>query len=238
MTVSSPDDREKTTRREFLGELGTLTALATLAPASAAQTLSPNAAACLLTPAATEGPFYLNDAQLRSDIRDGRPGQPLRLRLMVVDADHDCTPVQGALVSIWHCDAEGSYSGEDGPRDATRFLRGVQPTSADGAAAFVTIYPGWYRPRAVHIHFKVLLANAEVLTSQLYFSDTLNREVLGSHPAYRARGVPTRGNAQDGIAGSQPPLVHVRSGPEWLDGDFIVGIARGGAQRRGVRSSL
>lgn len=238
MTTLPPDPNGKSTRREFLGELGTLTALATLAPASAAQTLSANAAACLLTPAATEGPFYLNDAQLRSDIRDGRPGQPLRLRLMVVDADHDCTPVQGALVSIWHCDAEGSYSGEDGPRDATRYLRGVQPTGADGAAAFVTIYPGWYRPRAVHIHFKVLLANAEVLTSQLYFSDALNREVLGSHPAYRARGVPTRGNAQDGIAGSQPPLVHVRSGPEWLDGDFIVGIARGGAPRRAVRSAL
>ncbi|CAG9176858.1 hypothetical protein LMG23992_03354 [Cupriavidus laharis] len=236
MAALPPDRSGPTTRRHFLGELGGLAAMAGLAPAGAAQT---GPAACLLTPAATEGPFYLGDAQLRSDIRDGRPGQPLRLRLTLVDADHGCAPVSGALVSIWHCDAEGSYSGEDGPRDATRFLRGVQQSGADGSAAFVTIYPGWYRPRAVHIHFKVLLANAELLTSQLYFSDALNREVLGSHPAYRARGVPTRGNAQDPIAGSQPPLVRVRSAAEWLEGEFMVGIARGGAgQGRAVRSSL
>jgi protocatechuate 3,4-dioxygenase beta subunit len=238
MTASPPGPRGKTSRRNFLGELGSLAALASLAPACVAQTARPNASSCLLTPAATEGPFYLGDAHLRSDIRDGRPGQPLRLRLSVVDADRGCTPVQGALVSIWHCDAEGSYSGEDGPRDATRFLRGVQQTGADGAAAFVTVYPGWYRPRAVHIHFKVLLANAELLTSQLYFSDALNREVLGSHPAYRARGAPTRGNAQDPIAGSQPPLVQVHSAAEWLDGEFVVGIARGGGQGRAVRSAL
>ncbi|CAG2145629.1 hypothetical protein LMG31506_03224 [Cupriavidus yeoncheonensis] len=235
MTTSPPDRPAKTTRRHFLGEIGGLAAMAGLRTASAAQSAP---AACLLTPAATEGPFYLGDAQLRSDIRDGRPGQPLRLRLTLVDADRGCAAVPGALVSIWHCDADGSYSGEDGPRDATRFLRGVQRTGADGAAAFVTIYPGWYRPRAVHIHFKVLLANTEVLTSQLYFSDALNREVLGSHPAYRARGVPTRVNAQDPIAGSAPPLVRVRSAAEGLDGEFVVGIARGAAQGRGARSSL
>ncbi len=224
MTASPPGRPGKTTRRHFLGELGGFAAMASLAPAGAAQS---GPAACLLTPAATEGPFYLGDARMRSDIRDDRPGQPLRLRLILVDADHGCIPVQGALVSIWHCDAGGSYSGEDGPRDATRFLRGVQQTGADGAAAFATIYPGWYRPRAVHIHFKVLLANAEVLTSQLYFSDALNREVLGSHPAYRARGAPTRANVQDPIAGSQPLLVRVRSAQDWLDGEFVVGIARG-----------
>ncbi len=223
MTTSSRDRFGTTTRRRFLGELGGLAAMASLAPASAAQG---GPAACLLTPAATEGPFYLGDAQLRSDIRDGRPGQLLRLRLTVVDADRGCAVVPGALISIWHCDAGGSYSGEDGPRDATRFLRGVQQTGADGAADFVTIYPGWYRPRAVHIHFKVLLGNAEVLTSQLYFSDALNREVLGSHPAYRARGVPTRVNTQDPIAGSAPPLVRVRSAAQRLDGDFVIGIAR------------
>ena len=28
-------------------------------------------------------------------------------------------------------------------------------TDANGAAAFTTIYPGWYQGRAVHIHFKI-----------------------------------------------------------------------------------
>lgn len=230
MSTSPPDRPVMTTRRHFFRELGGLAAMASVTPVAGAAQSAP--AACLLTPAATEGPFYLDDAQVRSDIRDGRPGQLLRLRLLLVDADRGCAAVPGALVSIWHCDAQGSYSGEEGPRDATRFLRGVQRTGADGAADFVTIYPGWYRPRAVHIHFKVLMENAEVLTSQLYFSDALNRHVLGSHPAYRARGVPTRVNVQDPIAGSAPPLVRVRNTAEGLDGEFVVGVARTPGQRR------
>lgn len=214
-------------RRRFLFELGGL--LASTGIASGDALAAP--AACLLTPAATEGPFYLDDALLRADIRDGLPGQPLRLRLRVVDTDRGCAPVPGALVSIWHCDAQGRYSGtgtETGAR-SERFLRGVQPTGADGVAAFTSIYPGWYAPRAIHIHFKVLLGQSEALTSQLYFSDALNREVLGSHPAYRAHGVPTRATAQDAIAGPRPNLLRVRrlaDAPDILEGEFTVGIAR------------
>ncbi|WP_354682386.1 intradiol ring-cleavage dioxygenase [Cupriavidus necator] len=214
-------------RRRFLLELGGWVAAAGVAPGDAFAA----PAACLLTPAATEGPFYLDDALLRADLRDGRPGQPLRLRLRVVDAQRGCAPVPGALVSIWHCDAQGRYSGtgSETASRAERFLRGVQPTGADGVATFTSIYPGWYAPRAIHIHFKVLLGQAEALTSQLYFSDAMNREVLGSHPAYRAHGVPTRATAQDAIAGPRPNLLRVRrlaDAPEWLEGEFTVGIAR------------
>jgi len=214
-------------RRRFLHELGGLLAAAGIAPGAAAAAATP--AACLLTPAATEGPFYLDDAQVRADIRDDRPGQPLRLRIRVVDAGRGCTPVPGALVSIWHCDADGSYSGEGRGNRQARFLRGVQPTSQDGVATFMTIYPGWYTPRAIHIHFKVLLGQSEALTSQLYFSDSLNREVLGSHPAYRARGVPSRATAQDPIAGSHPNQMRVRQAADaagLLEAEFTVGIAR------------
>ncbi|EYS93436.1 protocatechuate 3,4-dioxygenase [Cupriavidus sp. SK-4] len=212
-------------RRRFLHELGGLLAAAGIAPGAAAAT----PAACLLTPAATEGPFYLDDALVRADIRDDRPGQPLRLRIRVVDAGRGCAPVPGALVSIWHCDADGSYSGEGRGNRQARFLRGVQPTSQDGVATFTSIYPGWYAPRAIHIHFKVLLGRSEALTSQLYFSDTLNREVLGSHPAYRARGVPSRATAQDPIAGSHPNQMRVRQAADaagLLEAEFTVGIAR------------
>ncbi|WP_042877916.1 intradiol ring-cleavage dioxygenase [Cupriavidus necator] len=211
-------------RRRFLYELGGVFAAAGIGPAMAAP------AACLLTPAATEGPFYLDDALVRADIRDGRPGQPLRLHIRVVDANRGCAPVPGALVSIWHCDADGSYSGESPGNREARFLRGVQPAGQDGMATFTTIYPGWYAPRAVHIHFKVLLGQSEALTSQLYFSDALNREVLGSHPAYRAHGVPSRATTLDPIAGSRPNLVRVSRPADpggMLDGEFTVGIARG-----------
>lgn len=81
----------------------------------------------------------------------------------------------------------------------------------------------------LHIHFKVLLGRAEALTSQLYFSDALNREVLGGHPAYRAHGVPSRPTAQDPIAGPRPNLMDVRPAAEaagLLEASFTVGIAR------------
>lgn len=214
-------------RRRFLHDLGGLLAAAGIAPDTAAAAATP--AACLLTPSATEGPFYLDDALVRADIRDDRPGQPLRLRVRVVDAEHGCAPVPGALVSIWHCDADGSYSGEGTGNRQARFLRGVQPTGQDGVATFMSIYPGWYAPRAIHIHFKVLLGHTEALTSQLYFSDALNREVLGTHPAYRAHGVPSRATAQDPIAGPRPNLMRVHQAADaagLLEAEFTVGIAR------------
>lgn len=245
-------------RRRFLGGVlgGSLGAgLIGLAGDAAAQP-----AACLLTPALTEGPFYIDQALVRSDIRDGRPGQLLRLRLLVVDTDRGCTPVAGALASIWHCDAGGSYSGYDQgsmppppppppadgpgpgqspgqdsggmhavPASPARFLRGVQPTGADGAAQFLTIYPGWYAPRAVHIHLKIHLGKTEVLTSQLFFDDALSREVHLQHAAYRARGASPVQNAQDGIAGTRPNLLRVRrlrDAAGTLEGEFTLGIAR------------
>lgn len=236
-------------RRRFLGGVlgGSLGAgLFGLAGEPVAQSAP---AACLLTPALTEGPFYIDQALMRSDIRDGRPGQLLRLRLVVVDADRGCAPVAGALASIWHCDAGGKYSGYDqdasmlpppgspgrgegrmhAPASATRFLRGVQPTGDDGSALFLTIYPGWYASRAVHIHLKIHLGRDEVLTSQMFFDEALNREVFLGHPAYRARGAAPFLNRQDPIAGAHPGLVRMRrlqDAAGTLAGEFTVGIAR------------
>ena len=65
---------------------------------------------CVLAPEATDGPFYLDDARVRGDIRGGRPGTPLTLRLTVVDVS-TCRPIRGAAVEIWHCEAAGVYSG-------------------------------------------------------------------------------------------------------------------------------
>ena len=243
-------------RRRFLGGVlgGSLGAgLMGLAGDAAAQP-----ATCLLTPAMTEGPFYIDQALVRRDIRDGRPGQLLRLRLVVVDTDRGCAPVAGALASSWHCDAGGSYSGYDQrsmppppaggpgpgpeqgpgpdgggmpavPASASRFLRGVQPTGPDGATQFLTIYPGWYAPRAVHIHLKIHLGKTEVLTTQLFFDDALSREVHLQHAAYRARGASPVQNARDGIAGARPNLLRVRrlrDAAGTLEGEFTLGIAR------------
>ena len=130
---------------------------------------------CTLTPELTEGPFYFDADQVRSDIRDGREGTTLRLALRVRDSR--CEPVANAVVDIWHCDAGGAYSEQGHP-----FLRGVQTTDRDGIAEFTTIYPGWYSGRTVHIHAKVHLDSSTVLTTQVFFDDAVTDEVFAAAP--------------------------------------------------------
>jgi protocatechuate 3,4-dioxygenase beta subunit len=83
-----------------------------------------------------------------------------------------------------------------------KFLRGYQVTGTDGVARFTTIYPGWYRGRAVHIHFKirssVAASSAYEFTSQLFFDDSLTDQVHAGQP-YVSKGQRDLRNSQDGI---------------------------------------
>ncbi|GAA3628950.1 intradiol ring-cleavage dioxygenase [Kineosporia mesophila] len=68
------------------------------------------AGACLLTSEQIEGPYYLDNALLRSDITEDRTGIPLDLELRLIDGS-SCKPVKNAAIEIWHCDGQGVYSG-------------------------------------------------------------------------------------------------------------------------------
>ena len=159
---------------------------------------------CLMSPEKTAGPFPLDEQFDRRDVTEGKPGHPLRLGLRVVDAT--CAPVAGATVEIWHADATGDYSAfrdngggkDEGP--GTTFLRGSQTAGADGIVEFQTIYPGWYRGRAVHIHVRVHREGRPVLTSQLFFDDAYTATVYSADP-YAEFGTPDTPTASDGIAG-------------------------------------
>ena len=156
------------------------------------------AISCVLTPSLTEGPFYFDAGLVRRDITEARPGVPLELALTVVDAS-SCEPIRDAVADIWHCDAGGAYSGYSSEgTSGQRFLRGVQATDADGVATFDTLYPGWYQGRTVHIHMKVHLDERSVLTSQLFFPESVSDEVYALSP-YNTRGSRTTTNASDGI---------------------------------------
>ena len=167
-------------------------------------------ASCAVTPEQAEGPYYFDADRIRRDIREDREGTRLRLALRVRDAG-SCEPLPDAVVDIWHADAGGAYSGFDGgdgnggpgggrgqAQTDTRYLRGAQVTNNDGIVEFVTIYPGWYPGRAVHIHVKVHLDAQSVLTTQLYFDDALSDRVYAARP-YAARGTRDQGNDSDGI---------------------------------------
>jgi len=135
-----------------------------------------DAATCARTAEQTEGPFYFDVDRVRSDIREDRRGSTLRLGVRVRDAA-ECEPLQNAVVDIWHCDAEGSYS-----EPGETYLRGAQVTNADGIVEFTTVYPGWYPSRTVHIHAKVHLDKQTVLTTQFYFDDTVSAHVFVDDP--------------------------------------------------------
>jgi protocatechuate 3,4-dioxygenase beta subunit len=192
------------------------------APAGAQETASPTADLCLLTPEMTGGPFYLDTDLLREDVTEGTPGLPLRLQVLVADAN-TCTPLTNAAVDIWHCDAQGFYSGVNalpgGSGDAPAvnsgtFLRGIQLTGDDGVAEFTTIYPGWYTGRTVHIHMMVHIDGEAVdedtydgghisHTGQLFFNDAISDEVYGTSEAYAGRDNNQRTrNDQDNILGN------------------------------------
>ena len=152
------------------------------AQAAAAGLVAPNV--CMLSPEVTEGPFYLDEGLVRSDITEGRAGVPMRLTLQVVRAD--CTPIEGARVDLWHCDAEGNYSGVGDQQGAT-YLRGIQMSDAQGTVTFETIYPGWYRGRTTHMHYKIWLGDRQVLTSQIFFPDALSEYLFRSVAPYNGR---------------------------------------------------
>lgn len=182
--------------------------------AATAATAAPAGAGSLpLTAAATEGPYYFDAGKFRPDITEGRRGVPLEVRFTVLGLDR--RPWRDARVDVWHCDAQGTYSGYAGQGEDRQlstvgetFLRGSQRTDAHGVAAFSTIYPGWYRGRTTHVHFKVFGGAHEVLTSQFFLPDALSEFLYTQLPDYRRASLRDTLNSNDGIALQAGPTVH------------------------------
>jgi protocatechuate 3,4-dioxygenase beta subunit len=162
---------------------------------------------CVLTAALTEGPFFVDEKLNRADIRTDpvtgavSAGIPLALTFNVSRvANNSCTPLTGAYLDVWHCDANGTYSDVAG--SSQKFLRGYQITDANGVATFATVYPGWYSGRAVHIHFKLRLyagsTKSYEFTSQFFFDDALTDSLYTASP-YSSRGARNVRNTNDGI---------------------------------------
>jgi protocatechuate 3,4-dioxygenase beta subunit len=182
------------------------TAAAEVATAVAANTAA--VPACVVRPEVTEGPYYVDEDLVRSDIRTdpstgaAREGAPLVLTFNVAKVSNgSCTAFEGATVDIWHCDAAGQYSDVTDRGFSTKgqkWLRGSQVTDASGKATFTTIYPGWYSGRAVHIHYKVYTDTSKVFTSQLFFDDAFSAQVFTQAP-YASKGTPDTLNSTDNI---------------------------------------
>lgn len=160
-----------------------ITGLAALVPALGSRgLLAKDDERCSLITQDLRGPFDIPDYLVRSDLRDGQPGMPLTLDFTIVGV-LDCTPVEGAAVTVWHSNPEGLYSavtnilldaqmnptGEVVDQRELSYCRGVQRSDAEGRVRFVTNFPGWYYPRPPHIHVKVTPPGfGEEAVTQLY----------------------------------------------------------------------
>lgn len=168
-----------------------------------------------------EGPYHRDAQPWRRDIAEDRDGVALQLGIRLA-RDGDTPP--HADVEIWQCDALGRYSGFPPPGSAAvtaqgaprgeyladqTFLRGRQSTDAAGMVEFGTIYPGWYPGRTVHIHLMVHVDDT-VLTSQLYFPDEVNDDVLSSAPYAERPGRETTNDTDEIFpTGGEPAVLDV-----------------------------
>jgi len=132
---------------------------------------------CTVAPTETEGPFptKVPSSYTRSDITDGKSGYKLTANITI---NSKCEALPGAIVDIWHCDADGNYSeyGGSGMQStnyqSVHFLRGRQTTDANGLVNFTSIFPGWYSGRATHIHVHVYSATGNSLkVTQIAFPE-------------------------------------------------------------------
>ncbi|MBI2706613.1 MAG: intradiol ring-cleavage dioxygenase [Actinobacteria bacterium] len=170
-----------------------------------------------------EGPYHRDAQPERRDVVEDRDGVPLQLGIRFAHPGN--RPPGDAVVEIWQCDALGRYSGF-APPDSTAmvtaataprteyladqtFLRGRQHSDTAGMVEFHTIYPGWYPGRTVHIHLMVHTGGRS-LTSQLYFPEQTNDEVL-AQPPYSTRPGRDTTNARDQIfpTGGAPAVLDI-----------------------------
>ena len=156
-------------------------------------------------------------------------GVDMELYVRLIDktkSDAACgtmVPVPDIDVYIWHTDGQGYYSGfgtrgaadeqkpdtpysgkpsQDNLENTDRFCRGIQITDANGVAAFLSVFPGWYNGRDLHIHIVCFKKGSKshgrtmysksveptwIFTTQFYFDPAFSKSVHEAVEPYKRR---------------------------------------------------
>lgn len=206
MQVDHKDEALPSRRRVIL--MGAAGAAALVGLNTRGTARADTASSTILTPEETEGPFWIDERLKRADIRldpaskTFQKGLPLTLNIKVSQLKNGViSPLSGAYVDLWHCNAMGEYSDVQGTT-GQKFLRGYQVTDSKGQVQFTTIYPGWYQGRTVHIHARVrTIEGAKTthdFTTQFYFDEAVTTHVYKQAP-YSAKLGRDMFNKTDGI---------------------------------------
>ena len=145
-------------------------------------------------------------------------GVPITLRMTINDVANN-TPLEGAAVYVWHCDAEGRYSLYSQGATDENYLRGVQIADSDGLVSFTSIYPACYAGRWPHIHYEVYPSEAsitdadnKIATSQLALPDDASQAVYAddrytdSAANYSRVSLESDGVFSDGTTNEEPTV--------------------------------
>ena len=106
------------------------------------------------------------------------------------------------------------------------FLRGVQVTDHEGLVKFISIYPGWYAGRAIHIHCKIFLKEQLAVTTQLYLPQAINNEVHADNDPYQKRFPIPLSNEDDMIYrnGGQSTTLRAQKTESKVIAELTIGI--------------
>jgi len=205
-------DRKKFIRNSILGIASLATATKILESCSKNDnddngTDTSSDESCAVSPAETKGPFPIKTPSqlVLENIKSDRIGVALLINLTIENQSKECSPLEGVLVDVWHCDKDGNYSEYGGTSmqqtdyTTVHFLRGRQTSDANGKVSFISIFPGWYQGRAPHIHVEVLTASgSSLLVTQIAFPETITSEVYSS-TNYAAHGQADTSNTRDNV---------------------------------------
>ncbi len=206
-------------RKEFLKSLGVL---------GAGLLVSSRAQSCDVIRTEIAGPFVILPGQMaatfRTDMRENQPGQLHRMKFRIL-RNTDCTPIENAEVSAWHCNVDGNYSGYNTSGhivlNATgqNWLRGRALTDANGEVEFTSIFPGWYPGRVTHVHLQVKINSTSVKITQFTYPQA-EKDIIHSSAPYTAWGldpVPASsdGSFADGTAGQVASLTLNEENQSW-----------------------
>lgn len=143
---------------------------------------------------------------VKSNIVADRNGVALLMTITVNEKSNSCSLMPNVNVDVWQCEKDGYYSEYGETRMQKQdlrnqhFLRERQQTDENGQVSFISIFPGWYRGRAPHIHVEVLDTDGRsIRTTLIAFPEDVIELVYASEDY---PGAADTSNSRDGVFGN------------------------------------